>query len=277
MSTWPLSHCCAIAGIRPDASKVSSAMKSSTVCAVMVAIVPCDRLRCRATCDAPMPATGDGINTSWHPRAYAGRMSQPTWAQRERQELCRLLEEVGPDAPTLCGDWTTRDLAAHLIVREARPDAAAGIVFKPMAAWTNRIQEKAAKEPWSEMIHTIRTALRKLSVFSLPKADALANTTEYYVHLEDVRRAEPEWEPRKLPPKFSDSLWKVTSSRARASTGTFPLVWCLNEPMDPGTSRATRTPSRLPPDPHSHRVGPSARTPAVFVWTQGLRGRRYLR
>ena len=162
-----------------------------------------------------MPTSGDGINTSWHPRAYAGRMSQPTWAQRERQELCRLLEEVGPDAPTLCGDWTTRDLAAHLIVREARPDAAAGIVFKPMAAWTNRIQEKAAKEPWSEMIHTIRTGPPKLSVFSLPKADALANTTEYYVHLEDVRRAEPEWEPRKLPPKFSDSLWKVTSSRAR--------------------------------------------------------------
>jgi len=84
-----------------------------------------------------------------------------------------------------------------------------------MAAWTNRIQEKAAKEPWSEMIHTIRTGPPKLSVFSLPKADALANTTEYYVHLEDVRRAEPEWEPRKLPPKFSDSLWKVTSSRAR--------------------------------------------------------------
>ena len=36
--------------------------------------------------------------------------------------LCDLFEEVGPDAPTLCGDWTTRDLAAHLVMRERRPD-----------------------------------------------------------------------------------------------------------------------------------------------------------
>lgn len=142
-------------------------------------------------------------------------MSQPTWAQRERQEFCRLLEEVGPDAPTLCGDWTTRDLAAHLIVRESRPDAAAGIVIKPMAGWTDRVQQKAAKQPWSEMIHTLRTGPPRFSVFSLPKADALANTTEYFVHLEDVRRAEPAWEPRALPTKFSDTLWKVVKTRAR--------------------------------------------------------------
>ncbi len=142
-------------------------------------------------------------------------VSQPTWAQRERQELCRLLEEVGPDAPTLCGDWTTRDLAAHLIVREGRPDAAAGIVIKPLAGWTERVQQRAAKQPWSEMIHAIRTGPPTLSVFNLPKADALTNTTEYFVHLEDVRRAEPEWQPRKLPPKFSETLWKVTKTRAR--------------------------------------------------------------
>lgn len=143
-------------------------------------------------------------------------VSQPTWAQRERAELCRLLEEVGPDAPTLCGDWTTRDLAAHLIVREARPDAAAGIVIKPLAGWTDKLQTKAAAQPWSEMIHTIRTGPPTLSLFSLPKADALANTSEYYVHLEDVRRAEPQWAPRNLPPKLSDALWKIVRSRAKA-------------------------------------------------------------
>lgn len=142
-------------------------------------------------------------------------MSHPTWAQRERQELCRLMEELGPDAPTLCGDWTTRDLAAHLVVRESRPDAAAGIVLKPMSGWTDHIQQKETKKPWSELVHAIRTGPPRLSVFSLPKADALGNTTEYFVHLEDVRRAEPAWEPRNLPPKFSDALWKITSSRAK--------------------------------------------------------------
>jgi len=37
---------------------------------------------------------------------------------RERLELCDLLLELGPDAPTLCEGWTTADLAAHLVLRE---------------------------------------------------------------------------------------------------------------------------------------------------------------
>jgi hypothetical protein len=30
--------------------------------------------------------------------------------------LCDLFEELGPDAPTLLGAWTTRDLAAHVVL-----------------------------------------------------------------------------------------------------------------------------------------------------------------
>ena len=177
-----------------------------------MAIVPCRVIVCRATSSGALHVLPTDLLAQ---RAYGGAMSQPTWAQRERQELCRLLEEVGPDAPTLCGEWTTRDLAAHLIVREARPDAAIGIFAKPLAGWTEKIQAKAAQRPWAEMVHEIRTGPPTFSLFNLPKADALANTTEYYVHLEDVRRAEPEWTPRNLPPKLSDNLWKVLRSRAK--------------------------------------------------------------
>ena len=35
-------------------------------------------------------------------------------AQRERAGLVEILRAVGPDAPTLCEGWTTRDLTAHL-------------------------------------------------------------------------------------------------------------------------------------------------------------------
>lgn len=52
-----------------------------------------------------------------------------TAARAERLALCDLFEKVGPDAPTLCGTWLTRDLAAHLIVRERRPDLAVGILI----------------------------------------------------------------------------------------------------------------------------------------------------
>ena len=50
------------------------------------------------------------------------------FAQIERQDLCTLFEDLGPDVPTLCEGWTARDLAAHLVVRERRPDAALGIL-----------------------------------------------------------------------------------------------------------------------------------------------------
>ncbi|WP_346995752.1 maleylpyruvate isomerase N-terminal domain-containing protein, partial [Dietzia sp. SLG310A2-38A2] len=44
-----------------------------------------------------------------------------TLAQRERSALVETMRAAGPEAPTLCAGWTTRDLAAHLVVREARP------------------------------------------------------------------------------------------------------------------------------------------------------------
>ena len=34
-------------------------------------------------------------------------------AQRERTALADLLEELGPDAPTLCAGWSAIDLATH--------------------------------------------------------------------------------------------------------------------------------------------------------------------
>ena len=55
-------------------------------------------------------------------------------ASDERAALCDLLDELGPDQPTLCEGWQTRDLAAHLVVREHRLDAAPGILLPAIAA-----------------------------------------------------------------------------------------------------------------------------------------------
>ena len=56
-------------------------------------------------------------------------MTATTLARAERHALCDLLIEVGPDAPTLCEGWSTFDLAAHLVVRERRPDRGPGLVI----------------------------------------------------------------------------------------------------------------------------------------------------
>lgn len=119
-------------------------------------------------------------------------------AQSERHALCNLLLEVGPDAPTLCEGWTTRDLAAHIIVRESRPDAAGGILIKPLAAYGEKVRQGVAQREWKSLVEAIRNGPPRLSPMRLSFLDRLTNTVEFFVHLEDVRRAQPNWAPRPL-------------------------------------------------------------------------------
>ena len=44
-------------------------------------------------------------------------------AKSERAALADLFVTLGPDQPTLCEGWDTKDLLVHLLVRERRPDA----------------------------------------------------------------------------------------------------------------------------------------------------------
>ncbi|MGP3921690.1 TIGR03085 family metal-binding protein [Streptomyces sp. 8N616] len=138
-----------------------------------------------------------------------------THAKRERLLLADLLEAAGPAAPTLCQGWTTRDLAAHVVMRERRADAAAGIVFKPLAARRDRVQAELAEKPYEELIQLIRTGPPRSSPFALKQIDEAANTVEFFVHAEDVRRAQADWTPREIDPVFADVLWSRLEKAAR--------------------------------------------------------------
>ncbi|MBB5933529.1 TIGR03085 family metal-binding protein [Streptomyces zagrosensis] len=146
-----------------------------------------------------------------------------TYAKRERLVLADLLEGAGPQAPTLCGDWTTRDLAAHVVVRERRSDAAAGLLIKPLAARLARVQGEFAAKPYEELIQLIRTGPPRFSPFALKQVDEAANIVEFYVHAEDVRRAQPDWTPRELDPVFSSTLWSRVERVARALARKSPV------------------------------------------------------
>jgi len=122
--------------------------------------------------------------------------------------LCALLDKAGPDAPTLCEGWQTSDLAAHLVLREHRPDAAIGILGGPMARYTARTQQKlAARTPYPMLVETIRTGPPRLSLYGIPGADSKLNFTEYFVHHEDVRRGQPDWRPRDLSDGLTEAIW----------------------------------------------------------------------
>ncbi|WP_327291618.1 TIGR03085 family metal-binding protein [Streptomyces sp. NBC_01198] len=138
-----------------------------------------------------------------------------THAQRERLLLADLLERSGPDAPTLCEGWTTRDLAAHTVVRERRGDAAAGLIVPRLADRLERVRGEYARRPYEELIRLIRTGPPRLSPFALKQLDEASNTVEFYVHTEDVRRAQPDWTPREIDPVFGDALWSRVERAAR--------------------------------------------------------------
>jgi uncharacterized protein (TIGR03085 family) len=129
-----------------------------------------------------------------------------TPATAERHRLADTFLSVGPDAPTLCDPWTTRDLAAHLIVRERRPDAALGIVAKPFAGYTEKIQNDVAKGDWEQLVETVRSGPPIWAPSRIDAVDRAMNTTEFFVHHEDVLRAVPGWSPRELDPALVDGL-----------------------------------------------------------------------
>ncbi len=140
-------------------------------------------------------------------------MAPDTDAQRERRVLCDLFEERGPEAATLCEGWTTRDLAAHLVVRERRPDSGPGLVWPPLAGYTDRVRVAARdRMTWPELIDAVRNGPPAL----LRPLDPAMNTVEYFIHVEDVRRAQPAWEPRSLAPSLSDALWKRAGAASLA-------------------------------------------------------------
>jgi uncharacterized protein (TIGR03085 family) len=153
-----------------------------------------------------------------------------THAKRERLLLADLLESSGPGAPTLCEGWTTRDLAAHLVVRERRADAAGGIVIKPLAPRLERVQAEFAAKPYEELIQLIRTGPPRMSPFSLKQIDEASNTVEFFIHTEDVRRAQPDWTPRELDPVFADALWKRLETAARIYGRKSPVGLVLRRP-----------------------------------------------
>ena len=147
------------------------------------------------------------MDGTWRPAPGAASIPGVTFARDERDALCSLLDEAGPDAPTLCEGWATRDLAAHLVLREHRPDAAAGILIRPLAGYTARVQREIASRPYREVVDMIRHGPPRLSFWAIPGADERGNAIEYFVHHEDVRRSTPGTGPRELDAATEDLLW----------------------------------------------------------------------
>jgi uncharacterized protein (TIGR03085 family) len=157
------------------------------------------------------------------------------FAQQERRSLCDLFSRVGPDAPTLCEGWSAADLAAHLVVRERRPDAAPGIVVPALAGYTERVQRRVRDSmTWEALVDTVRRG--PPFPLRLHLIDEPMNTAEYFVHHEDVRRAGDGAEPRVLDPGLERLLWSRVRLMALVARRAAP---CGLRLVAPGSGSVT--------------------------------------
>jgi uncharacterized protein (TIGR03085 family) len=141
----------------------------------------------------------------------------------ERVASCASLRALGPDAPTLCGDWNALDLAAHLALQELGrgvpllltyptvllPLLATGIrpvrLERVRDVRTKRIAERLKRRGFDWLVGRLERG--PPGGVALPGV-ATVRVWENFVHHEDLRRAQPSWAPRRLPPDVEELLWR---------------------------------------------------------------------
>ncbi|MGO9156362.1 TIGR03085 family metal-binding protein [Mycobacterium sp.] len=127
---------------------------------------------------------------------------------QERRELCDLFEELGPSVPTLLEGWTAHDLAAHLVLRERDPVAGPCLVLPgPFEGFAERRRARLAqRKDFTWLVGRIRSG-PPIGFFRIGWVRSLANLNEFFVHHEDVRRANGQ-APRSLTPAMDAALWR---------------------------------------------------------------------
>lgn len=145
----------------------------------------------------------------------------------QRPALCDALDAVAADAPTLCEGWTAHHLAAHVWLRENEPTGVLGIVIPRLAEWTDRrMAAVMAERSYPDLVAAIRRGPGGLSPFRLPGAEAAANTLEFFVHGEDVRRGSGVNTPRERDAALEDLVWRRLPGFARVVLRRCPVaVW----------------------------------------------------
>jgi uncharacterized protein (TIGR03085 family) len=165
-----------------------------------------------------------------------------TASQQERRALVGTLRVVGPDAPTLCGGWTTRDLAAHLVLRERRLDAAAGILVPALAGYTAKVQDRLARsKSWDELVDLVAGGPPLYSPFKA--LDAVASIGEMFIHHEDVRRAVQGWRPRALDDSIATALRRPLVLMSRLTLAKAPARVVLRTPQGEQLAAVGRGPA----------------------------------
>jgi uncharacterized protein (TIGR03085 family) len=138
----------------------------------------------------------------------SGGMADGPLDTQERFELCDLLDELGPSVPTLIEGWTAHDLAAHIVLRERDLVAGPCIVLPgPFQRFAERRRGRLAQnKDFAWLVARIRSG-PPIGFFRIGWVRSFPNLNEFFVHHEDVRRANGHG-PRSLTPAMDAALWR---------------------------------------------------------------------
>jgi len=143
-------------------------------------------------------------------RLHSVGMANVLFDAIERAQLCDLFDELGPAAPTLLGKWTTRDLAAHIVLREHDHPAEPGLVLPGVwGRFAEQRRRKLTLRDFSWLVATIRSGPPP-GFFRIGWVRRVPNLNEFFVHHEDVRRANGRG-PRTNEHAMDEALWSNVS------------------------------------------------------------------
>ncbi|MDQ2755011.1 MAG: TIGR03085 family metal-binding protein [Actinomycetota bacterium] len=145
------------------------------------------------------------------------------YAQQERHALGDSLLALGPDTPTLDEPWRARDLAAHLVIRDARPDLAIGMFVPALKGRLDAGMRSYAARDYPALVEQVRSGPPVWSPARVPALDEAVNLGEFFIHHEDLLRGAPGFTPRVLDAGLEAALWKGLRTMSKLFLGKSPV------------------------------------------------------
>ena len=138
---------------------------------------------------------------------YNAPMAIPVLAQQERKTLCDLFVEHGRRRPRCARVGSPPTWQRTLSSANGDPISGPGLVWPALADYTDKVRRAVRdRTPYLKLVETVRRGPPLL----LRPFDGPMNTVEFFIHVEDVRRAQDGWEPRALSPALADALWAAS-------------------------------------------------------------------
>ncbi|PRZ15628.1 TIGR03085 family metal-binding protein [Nesterenkonia sandarakina] len=132
-------------------------------------------------------------------------------ASEQRQALVTALRSVSADAPTLCEGWAAKDLALHIVIRDSRPDLMVGPSLPLVGDHARKTLDKLRDTGYESLVNRAEAGPPVYFPQNFPPLNDAMNTAEFYIHTEDVLRAQPDFDPkhpRTISEKLRRRLWR---------------------------------------------------------------------